>query len=96
MHNFEARESKEEVNNLLFEKENVIIKAQLQGWLTKGEAQSLKAQPVAITTQAQSYEGCIELKGIEALEYYCYNMVDQVLDHVEIAEEGSIMVIEHL
>jgi hypothetical protein len=72
VYDFEARatEYKLKVNDL-----EAIIKAKAQGELN-----------ITITSQAQNYDHCVEVRGEEDIksrsEYYCYNMADQVLDEV--------------
>jgi hypothetical protein len=52
----------------------------IRGTLTEEEAEGLLAKH-----QPQSYEACLELMAMEGIksghEDYCYNMVEQVLDH---------------
>jgi hypothetical protein len=71
----------------------------IRGILTEEEAQDLQANHVTITSKQQSYEHCMELMSEgskSSSEYYCYNLSDQVLDHVELTAEGGIVIIEHL
>jgi hypothetical protein len=71
----------------------------IRGILTEEEAQALQANPVTITSKQQSYEHCMELRSEgtkSSSEYYCYNLSDQVLDHVELTADGEIVIIEHL
>jgi hypothetical protein len=71
----------------------------IRGILTEEEAQALQANHVTITSKQQSYEHCMELMSEgskSSSEYYCYNLSDQVLDHVELTAKGGIVIIEHL
>jgi hypothetical protein len=71
----------------------------IRGILTEEEAQALQANHVTITSKQQSYEHCMELmsEGTKSSsEYYCYNLSDQVLDHVKLTADGGITIIEHL
>jgi hypothetical protein len=71
----------------------------IRGILTEEEAQDLQANHVTITSNQQSYEHCRELRSEGSKsrsEYYCYNLSDQVLDHVELTADAEIVIIEHL
>jgi hypothetical protein len=84
-----------------------LLNAVVRGVLTEEEAVDLQAKHIAITSQAQNYEHCVEVRSAGndgrysygdkvASEYYCYNMVDQVLDYVLLTEGNNILVIERL
>ena len=72
----------------------------LQDDLTLEETEALKSKYIQLTTANQSYDYCMEIKGIQEAEdhdhYYCYNEEQQILDHIVIIGEAVLEKISSL
>ena len=71
----------------------------LQGALSDGEVEGLKAEYLKFTSEQQNYEHCVKIKNSSNSDtnvehYYCYNEDKQIFTHLAVSDNDNIEVVE--
>jgi hypothetical protein len=76
-----------------------LMKNMIRGTLTEEEAKTLLLKQVTITHGSLHYNLCLEARSLQddnVEHYYCYNLEEQLLDHVTITGGNNLEVVEKL